>query len=117
MSIFIEPWKDNNLDWLLLQNEAVHFYSDIEYFEEDIIWLKKSWYEIFEFNSSMWNSISDFHDQCKKILKFPDYYWSNLMAFDDYISDMRTIKTGIILTFLNFDSFYGSYFRNGKSII
>ncbi|PJZ75267.1 barstar family protein [Leptospira neocaledonica] len=105
MSIFIEPWNDQNIDWLLLQNGATNLYLDTKILEEHIKELSELNYDIFKLNADNWESEADFHISVSHNLSFPDYYGENLSAFQDCISDIESKNSGTVLLFINYDTF------------
>jgi RNAse (barnase) inhibitor barstar len=117
MALFVEPWKNNNLDWRLLRNGTTTLYWKLEFLEKAISELKKLAYDIFIFDSSNWKNQQDFHDNAKAVLHFPDYYGMNLNAFTDCIGDVESKNTGTVIVFKAYDSFMKKDNESGWKIL
>lgn len=106
MAAFHEPWKEQPLDWLILQNSPIASYFRPDTLENDIAWFVANGYRIVRFSCPEWTSTARFHEDAAKKFEFPAYYGRNLAAFEDCLSDldMNNVR-GTLVVFDRFDTF------------
>ncbi|MFF3102451.1 barstar family protein [Viridibacillus arvi] len=98
----LEKWRE------LIQNGSIILYWDTKILERNLKQLERDGFEIYSFDCALWNE-ENFHEELASTLNFPDYYGKNLDAFNDCLSDIVPKRTGIILTFKNYDIFTKRY--------
>ena len=94
----------DGLDWVILQNGWTSLYWRANILNEDIQWFENSNYVIIEFNCKTWKNDDVMHHQLKEKFSFPDYYGENFNAFSDCLSDLKIIRTGLVIIFRHMDS-------------
>ncbi len=107
-----DSWTTNRLDWDLLQDGYVTLFWSQSILDDATTWLAHAGYQIVTFDSSRWQSASDFFGDIKAALSFPDYFGNNLNALDDCLSDVALYEygadpeaMGTVLVMNEFDSF------------
>jgi hypothetical protein len=107
-----DTWTANRLDWSLLQDGYVTLFWSQSILDETPTGLAHAGYQIVTFDSSRWQSASDFYRDTKAALSFPDYFGNILNALDDCLSDVALYEygadpeaMGTVLVMNEFDSF------------
>jgi RNAse (barnase) inhibitor barstar len=105
------PFKDDadqwhRLDWRLLQNSAITLYFSESVLEEDVAWFSGEGYQVASLSARDCVAPEDLLIALADVLSFPDYFGSNLDAFNDCLSDVAVPDAGgLVLVLRDFDRF------------
>jgi hypothetical protein len=98
------------LDWALLYNSPITLYYCQEILESDLSWLQEHGYHTDLFDCMNWRTEEDLHNALATQLVFPDYYGSNLDAFNDCMRDLVIPEdSGRVFVFHRYDLFAVQY--------
>lgn len=101
-----------------LRRGAICFYHQVNILKEDIDWFKNSAYKIYSMNCEEWKSIEQFHKSISKILEFPEYYGSNMNAFEDSLCELDVDGySGALLVLLGYDTFAKNFPEDAFTIL
>ena len=105
-----ESWQ--RTDWPLLQNGFVTLFWAQTLFTATKSQLREDGYQLFELDTSAWNSTDTALLSLATALSFPDYFGRNLNALVDCLRDVATFdygsdadSTGTVIALDNFDEF------------
>jgi hypothetical protein len=101
-----DPEYFHRLDWRLLQNGAVALYYRSQVLAEDQAALLRAGYRAYELDATTWREAAAFHEDVRRVLRFPEYYRKNLAAFVDCLGDLEVARTGgALLVMRGYDAF------------
>lgn len=106
MGVFKKTKQANpdGLDWDILQNGYISLYWKSSILDEDLKWFDNENYVVVEFNCKLWSNDTIMHAQFKGNFGFPEYYGGNFNALKDYLSDLKIVKTGLVVVFRHLDN-------------
>jgi hypothetical protein len=95
MAIFADNEEDKTrVDWHILRDGSVSLYLRPQYLNEDVEWLRRHGYQIFQCDCSQWTTEEAMHAGFQQALSFPAYYGKNVNALADCLSDLPVPDAG-----------------------
>lgn len=106
MGVYKKPKQASpvGLDWDILQNGYISLYWKSSILDEDLKWFENKNYAVIEFDCTLWSSDTIMHAQFKENYGFPEYYGGNFSALKDCLSDLKIVKTGLVVVFRHLDN-------------
>lgn len=92
----------------MMMNGSMSLYGQRSILEKDVEKIEAEGFEVFQFDCAAWDNEA-FHTDVAKKLSFPAYYGRNINAFNDCLSELEPVNTGILLVLCNYELFLTNY--------
>ena len=83
------PADRERLDWVLFQNGGVILYHKVQVLAEHVAWLTREQYQLRELDANGWKDARAFHEDVKRVFRFPSHYTANLASLVDALSELE----------------------------